>query len=47
MAHIWIIVDVIITTQYDKMIILIIILSKLVKLSFLVNVYFLNFAIVK
>ena len=47
MTHIWIIVDVIITTQYDKMIILIINLSKLVKSSFLVNIYFLNFAIVK
>ena len=40
-------VDVIITTQYDKMIILIIILLKLVKLAFLINIYFLNFAIVK
>ena len=40
-------VDVIITTQYDKMIILIINLVKLVKLSFLINIYFLNFVIVK
>ena len=40
-------VDVMITTQCDKMIILIINLVKLVKLSILINIYFLNFAIVK
>ena len=47
MTYVWMNVDVIITTQYDKMIILIINLVKLVKLSFLKNIYFLNFAIVK
>ena len=40
-------VDVIITTQYDKMIILIINLVKSVKLLFFINIYFLNLANVK
>ena len=47
MTYVWMNVDVIITTQYDKMIILIINLVKLVELYFLKNIYFLNFAIVK
>ena len=40
-------VDVIITTKYDKMIILITNLVKSVKLLSFINIYFLNFAIVK
>ena len=40
-------VDVIITTQYDKMIILIINLVKSVKSLYFINIYFLNFENVK